>query len=175
MPIEQLRGTKMEEQKDWKKTGKKSISLKAELTGIIIGALALTAAVIVTVSLSILDNNIVLSTEDGLSHTSEGAMYLLEDWQDNVTRYANILASGPDIIASIRNNDSAKADATGEEKSIKFGLDLLAIIDSNGNIVKTIDTTVKRQVVSDETSKLMREITENIVTSNGGNNAYIPG
>lgn len=49
------------------------------------------------------------------------------------------------------------------------------IIDSNGNIVKTIDTTVKRQVVSDETSKLMREITENIVTSNGGNNAYIPG
>ena len=125
----------MEEQKDWKKTGKKSISLKAELTGIIIGALALTAAVIVTVSLSILDNNLVLSTEDSLSHTSEGAMYLLEDWQDNVTRYASILASGPDIIASIRNNDSVKADATGEEKSNKFGLDLLAIIASNGDVI----------------------------------------
>ncbi|MBQ6056645.1 MAG: cache domain-containing protein [Treponema sp.] len=125
----------MAELKDWEKTGKKSISLKAELTGIIIGALALTAAVIVTVSLSILDNNLVLSTEDGLSHTSEGAMYLLEDWQDNVTRYANILASGPDIIASIRNNDSVKADATGEEKSNKFGLDILAIIDSNGGVI----------------------------------------
>ena len=125
----------MEELKDWEKTGKKSISLKAELTGIIIGALALTAAVIVTVSLSILDNNLVVSTEDSLSHTSEGAMYLLEDWQDNVTRYANILASGPDIIASIRNNDSVKADATGEEKSNKFGLDLLAIIDSNGDVI----------------------------------------
>ena len=125
----------MADLKDWEKTGKKSISLKAELTGIIIGALALTAAVIVTVSLSILDNNLVLSTEDGLSHTSEGAMYLLEDWQDNVTRYANILASGPDIIASIRNNDSVKADATGEEKSNKFGLDILAIIDSNGGVI----------------------------------------
>lgn len=49
------------------------------------------------------------------------------------------------------------------------------IIDSNGNVVKTIDTTVKRQVISEETSKLMREITENIVNKNGGSNAYIAG
>lgn len=49
------------------------------------------------------------------------------------------------------------------------------IIDSDGNVIKTVETTVKRQVISEETSELMRRITENIVTTNGGTNAYIPG
>ncbi len=49
------------------------------------------------------------------------------------------------------------------------------IVDANGNVIKSTGTTVKRQVISGETSALMREITENIVTYNGGSNAYIPG
>ncbi len=49
------------------------------------------------------------------------------------------------------------------------------IIDSDGNVIKTVETTVKRQVISEETSELMRQITENIVTTHGGTNAYIPG
>ena len=49
------------------------------------------------------------------------------------------------------------------------------IIDKDGNVIKTVDTTVKRQVISEETSALMRQITENIVTANRGTNAYIPG
>lgn len=49
------------------------------------------------------------------------------------------------------------------------------IIDSDGNVIKTVDAEIKRQVISEETSELMRQITENIVTTNGGTNAYIPG
>ncbi len=49
------------------------------------------------------------------------------------------------------------------------------IVDANGNVIKAAEPTVKRQVISGETSALMREITENIVTYNGGSNAYIPG
>ena len=49
------------------------------------------------------------------------------------------------------------------------------IIDSSGNVIKTVDPAVKRQVISAETSELMRQITENIVTYNGGSNAYIAG
>ena len=49
------------------------------------------------------------------------------------------------------------------------------IVDAGGNVVKTKETTVKRQVISGETSALMRQITENIVTYNGGSNAYIAG
>ena len=49
------------------------------------------------------------------------------------------------------------------------------IIDSNGNVVKSAETTIKRQVISGETSALVRELTENVVTANGGQNAYIAG
>lgn len=49
------------------------------------------------------------------------------------------------------------------------------IIDSDGNVIKTTETSIKRQVISEDTSELMRQITENIVTSNGGTNAYISG
>ncbi|MBR5088870.1 MAG: PASTA domain-containing protein [Ruminiclostridium sp.] len=49
------------------------------------------------------------------------------------------------------------------------------IIDASGNVVKSAETTIKRQVISGETSALMRQLTENVVTANGGQNAYIAG
>ena len=42
------------------------------------------------------------------------------------------------------------------------------VIDSNGNIVETKETEIKRQVISEETSKQMRGMLETIVTENGG-------
>lgn len=47
------------------------------------------------------------------------------------------------------------------------------ILDQDGNVVKTVDTTVKRQVLSEETSATMRSVLEQVVKDNG--NAYIPG
>ena len=49
------------------------------------------------------------------------------------------------------------------------------IVDSDGNVIRSTDPTVKRQVISGETSALMRKITEDIVNANGGQNAYISG
>lgn len=49
------------------------------------------------------------------------------------------------------------------------------ILDSDGNVVETIQPNIKRQVISEETSIQMREILENIVDTNGGSNAYISG
>ena len=49
------------------------------------------------------------------------------------------------------------------------------IIDSNGNVIETKGTQVKRQVISESTSKQMRTILETIVSQNGGTNAYIMG
>ena len=49
------------------------------------------------------------------------------------------------------------------------------IVDSNGNIIKTAERTVKRQVISEETSAQMRQVLENVVSGNGGGNAYIKG
>lgn len=49
------------------------------------------------------------------------------------------------------------------------------IIDSEGNIVKSNTVTVKRQVVSKETSKLVRQLMEAVVDGGGGQNAYVAG
>ncbi len=49
------------------------------------------------------------------------------------------------------------------------------IVDPNGNVIKTTEKTVKRQVISEETSKVMRQVLEDVVNNKGGSNAYIKG
>lgn len=49
------------------------------------------------------------------------------------------------------------------------------ITDNEGNVIKTNETKVKRQVLSEETSATMRYILEEVVKTNGGSNAYISG
>lgn len=48
-------------------------------------------------------------------------------------------------------------------------------VDSNGNIVKTFGTTVKRQVISSDTSKLIDTMLYDEVSIGTGKNAYIAG
>ncbi|MCD7804273.1 MAG: PASTA domain-containing protein [Oscillospiraceae bacterium] len=49
------------------------------------------------------------------------------------------------------------------------------VVDAEGNIVMQNETTVKRQVISEETSETMREVLETVVNTNSGSNAYIKG
>lgn len=49
------------------------------------------------------------------------------------------------------------------------------IQNSDGSVVENIGRTVKRQVVSEETSKFIREACEFVVTTGGGKNAYVSG
>ena len=49
------------------------------------------------------------------------------------------------------------------------------VLDADGNVVKTTETRIKRQVISEETSATMRGILETVVNDNGGSNAYING
>lgn len=49
------------------------------------------------------------------------------------------------------------------------------LVDSNGNVVKEIEPTVVRQVISPQTSKTMCEILESVVSVGGGKNAYLAG
>lgn len=49
------------------------------------------------------------------------------------------------------------------------------VLDSEGNVKSTTTTTVKRQVISEETSKKICEMLENAVVSGGAKNAYVAG
>ncbi len=114
---------------------KKSSSIKRQLTFFIIALLFFVTVVILIVSLTIFDMDLVDNTKDSLKHTSDGAMYILEDWQDNVLRFANILSKETDVISVVRNQDKNKATEMVQEESENYGLDILAILDDNGNII----------------------------------------
>lgn len=49
------------------------------------------------------------------------------------------------------------------------------IEDKNGNVIKTTQPNIRRQVISEETSAIMRMTLENVVNTNGGGNSYIKG
>lgn len=49
------------------------------------------------------------------------------------------------------------------------------IVDHNGNVIKTTEPSIKRQVISEETSAEMRQVLESVVNTKGGSNAYIKG
>lgn len=49
------------------------------------------------------------------------------------------------------------------------------VVSSDGNVLETTETTVKRQVISEETSATVRELLQAVVDNNGGSNAYIKG
>lgn len=49
------------------------------------------------------------------------------------------------------------------------------IVDPNGNIVKTTEPSIKRQVISEETSAQIRQVLEDVVVAKDGSNAYIKG
>ncbi len=49
------------------------------------------------------------------------------------------------------------------------------ILDEDGNVVKNVEPTIRRQVISEETSKTMRPLLEAVVSANGGSNAYVKG
>lgn len=49
------------------------------------------------------------------------------------------------------------------------------IIDHNGNTVSSVGNTVKRQVISNTTSEMLRNLMEAVVDGGGGKNAYVSG
>ncbi len=49
------------------------------------------------------------------------------------------------------------------------------ITDANGNVIKTTEPTIVRQVISEETSAIMRSTLQAVVDINGGSNASIEG
>jgi len=50
-----------------------------------------------------------------------------------------------------------------------------SVIDSDGNVVAEYEPTLKRQVISEETSHLVSELCEGVVTLGSGKLAYVPG
>ena len=74
----------------------------------------------------------------------------------------------------IQQISAISAVANGGNVVVPHVLD--KIVDTDGNVVESFETTVKRQVISEETSKYLTGILEAGVSGNGGaKNAYVLG
>lgn len=49
------------------------------------------------------------------------------------------------------------------------------LVDNEGNVVKTYEPEIKRQVISESTAKTLLELMEGVVSEGTGSNAYVPG
>lgn len=49
------------------------------------------------------------------------------------------------------------------------------VLDAEGNVVESYERTVRRQVISNETSKMVASMAEKVVSEGSGNGAYVPG
>lgn len=49
------------------------------------------------------------------------------------------------------------------------------LVDNEGNVVKTYEPEVKRQVISESTAKTILKLMEGVVSEGTGSNAYVPG
>ncbi len=49
------------------------------------------------------------------------------------------------------------------------------VLDAEGNVVESYDRTVRRQVISEETSKMVASMAEKVVSEGSGNGAYVAG
>lgn len=76
-------------------------------------------------------------------------------------------------ISPIQLITAASASVNGGYLLQPFVVD--KVIDNNGNVVKSMQKTVKRQVISEETSKKLREMLKAVVNDGGASNAYVAG
>ncbi|MBQ7160058.1 MAG: cache domain-containing protein [Treponema sp.] len=114
---------------------KHNVQILTKLVGLIAFGVAFGALAVGTIALVIFDKGLVKNTEEELGHTADGVQYIVTDWQDNIIRYADILSTGPDVIHAVLDNDEYTANLVGADKAKKFGLDVLAVVDSNGLVI----------------------------------------
>ena len=71
---------------------RKNVSLRTKLIGMIVGANIIGIVLTGLISLKIFNNGLLRNAETDINNTSKGINYILEDWLDNLYRYANMLS-----------------------------------------------------------------------------------
>ena len=145
---------------------KKNLSLKVKLILISILSVTLSVAFVLCAALFIFDRGIIKNTEESLSHTASGSIYTIEDWSDNLIRYAGILSTEPDLVASLRFNNSERVAEVCAEKSDKFELDIMALIGPDGKVIggyniekgKTLSLRSVTQALNGQTAYMYSKI-----------------
>lgn len=119
----------------FEKNPKRDMQIITKLVGIIAGAVIISCVAVAFVTLMILDNGIVKNTSEGLVHTGDGVDLTLQDWTKNVRQYAELLSTGPEIREVLETGITVDANNISRDKAAKLGIDVLAIVGTNGSVL----------------------------------------
>lgn len=114
-----------------------------------------------------------LTEKTGIDLPSEVSSYPLEESEIGPVELASLSFGQTSKLTPIEMITSYAAIVNGGNLVVPYVVD--KILDSDGNVISTTETTIKRQVISEQTSQTMRESLEYVVNNNGGSNAYIKG
>ena len=159
---------------------RKNVSLRTKLIGMIVGANIVGIVLTGLISLKIFNNGLLRNAETDINNTSNGINYILEDWLDNLYRYANMLSMEPssknfftvprqvlpNIVPDIsfQGNPSGatipdtgnKLDAFLANIATRSGLDQLAFIDKTGYVLGGYGITSNVQLSNPIITKALR-------------------
>ena len=124
----------------FEKNPKKNIPLKAKLIGMIGGAVLVGVFVTGYVALTVFDRGLLTSTIDDIAHTADGVSYTLDDWNDNINRYALVLSRESEVVEWVVENDTSALDTAVNNYADEFGLDVLVILDTSGSMISGYGT-----------------------------------
>ena len=137
---------------------RKNVSLKTKLIAMIVGASILGVVITGAVSLKIFDNGLIQNAEMDINNISNGVNFIIDDWIDNLYRYANMLSMEPStksfftvpkeilprIVPDIKFGDAPGIEKIEEKENkldnflaniaVRSGLDQLAFIDNTGYV-----------------------------------------
>lgn len=102
------------------------------ITAISITFCAVTNAVL---SLNVFDKRFEESTKEELDYTAKGIRFLLEDWTNNVTVFAKSISNDVEVIDAFEGEDTDNANEVCSTKADFYEVDLVAIVDSSGEVV----------------------------------------
>ena len=159
---------------------RKNVSLKVKLIAMIVGASILGVVLTGVISLKIFDDGLIRNAENDIQNTAKGVNYILEDWLDNLYRYANMLSMEPssknffsvprhilpNIVPdiSIQGNPNAdkikdtgnKLDSFLANIATRSGLDQLVFIDKTGYVLGGFGIKSNQQVNDPLITKALR-------------------
>ncbi len=114
---------------------RRNVPLKWKLITMMIGSVIFSAVFVSFIALAVFSQKQLKNTEEDLSYTANGVIFLIEDWTDNITRYSSILSTEPETIDVLTTSDKISSVEYLKENTELFGLDFLAVTDSSGKVV----------------------------------------
>lgn len=117
--------------------------------------------------------NFGITEKTGIDASGEASGLMIEQSTAKNVDIARMGFGQAVAVTALELVTASCAVVNGGELLVPYLVD--KVTDNSGNILYKGERTVKRRVISEETSATMREILEGVVTSGGGKNAQVKG